>query len=185
MSREMPKKEHKKQPDLIDMVGKLLADVMDLGYSPVLIGGMALVVHGSTRVTRDFDFLIDQETREDEKLIRLFYKHHLELAATLDKKGNVTSTIDNSAVAAARLKIDKPKSAFFYNRDRGLKIDLLFDFPISAEKVRANALKKKVKSYTFLVASKADLVQLKRIAADNRGFSSDKLDIEFLYDLDE
>jgi hypothetical protein len=185
MSQEMPKKKRKKQPDLIDMVGMLLSDMADLGYSPVLIGGMALVTYGSTRVTRDFDFLIAQNAREDKKMIRLFYRHDLELVARLDSKGNVTGTIDNAKVAAARIKIDKPNSAYFYNRDQGLKIDLLFDFPILAETVLANAVKKKVKSYTLTIASKKDLVRLKQVAVDNREFSSDKQDLEFLYDLDE
>lgn len=181
----MSKKKNERQPDLIDMVGRLLADMADLGYLPVLVGGMALVIHGSTRVTRDFDFLISHRARESQELIRLFYRHHFELVAGLDKKGHVTSTIDNAKVAAARLKIDKPKSAFFFNRDRGLKIDLLFDFPIPAERVLADAMKKKVKSYTFSIASKKDLIQMKQIAASNRGLSSDEQDLQFLASLDE
>jgi hypothetical protein len=41
--------------DHLQAVGKI---VRALGLEPVLVGGMALVVLGSRRVTRDFDFVI-------------------------------------------------------------------------------------------------------------------------------
>jgi hypothetical protein len=166
--------------DLIEVVGKLLADISALGYTPILIGGMAMVTLGSPRVTKDFDFLIAKEAREHNELIKLLYKHRLQLVAKLDKYGNVAGTIDNAMVASARLKIDQPMSAYFYNRDLGLKIDFLFDFPLSAKKVLANAEHKKIRSYTFHIASKKDLIKMKKIAFAERKLSSDQQDLEFL-----
>jgi len=36
---------------------------------------MALVTLGSNRVTKDFDFLIEQEARKKKTLMEVFYKH--------------------------------------------------------------------------------------------------------------
>ena len=42
----------------LDAVGSVVEALAGLGLEPVLVGGMALVVMGSRRVTRDFDFLV-------------------------------------------------------------------------------------------------------------------------------
>ncbi len=42
----------------LDVVGELFEALARLGLEPVLVGGMALVVLGSRRVTRDFDLLV-------------------------------------------------------------------------------------------------------------------------------
>ena len=44
--------------DHLETVGDLAARLHALGLTPILVGGMALVVLGSRRVTRDFDFLM-------------------------------------------------------------------------------------------------------------------------------
>lgn len=41
--------------DLIEEVGVIATELASLGLRPVLVGGMAFVVLGSRRVTRDFD----------------------------------------------------------------------------------------------------------------------------------
>src|SRR5580765_358697 len=61
--------------NFIVSVGKLLQDISKLGYQPTLVGGMALVTLGSRRVTKDFDFLIGEEARDQKKLVQTFYKH--------------------------------------------------------------------------------------------------------------
>lgn len=58
--------------DLLGAVGELLTDLAGLGYQPTLIGGMALVVLGSPRVTRDFDFpLPAREVRARSRRTRI------------------------------------------------------------------------------------------------------------------
>ena len=44
--------------DHLETVGDLAARLQTLDLTPILVGGMALVVLGSRRVTRDFDFLM-------------------------------------------------------------------------------------------------------------------------------
>jgi hypothetical protein len=53
------------------------------GFEPVLVGGMALVVLGSRRVTRDFDFVIAHPGNRLARMIELLYDRGLELVSRL------------------------------------------------------------------------------------------------------
>jgi hypothetical protein len=92
----------------------------------------------------------------------------------------VASTIDNPAVACARLRIDKPASLFFFNRKIDLRVDLMLDFPEPAVDLLRNAKAVKIRSERLDVASPEDLLRLKEIARAGRSFAGDAQDIEFL-----
>ncbi len=164
----------------IDDVGEIVEALEKQGLTPVLVGGMALVILGSRRVTRDFDFLISSQTLDPKALVAIFYKKGFKLASRVNKEGEITSTIDNQNIAAMRLKLDSPSSVYFLNEKTGLRIDLLFDFPMKASEIVPNASKKKIQSYTFLVASKKDLLKLKKMAHKDRALATDAQDLEFL-----
>ena len=166
--------------DLIEEVGGIVTELASLGLRPVLVGGMALVVLGSRRVTRDFDFVIAQPQERLQMLLDVFYDRGLELAARVNEEGDVTATIDNRRVAHARLTIDEPSSAFFQHPTTGLRIDLLFDFPVPASELAARAKRTKIRSHVFQVASAKDLLQLKSAAAKSRSMPGDSDDIAYL-----
>jgi hypothetical protein len=56
----------------LESVGRVLAALRDLGHEPVLVGGMALVVLGSRRVTRDFDFVVAAPGAQLPRLLDVF-----------------------------------------------------------------------------------------------------------------
>lgn len=170
-------------PDIsthLDEVGEVASALADLGLEPVLVGGMALVIIGSRRVTRDFDFVIAEPGSRLESVVDVFYDRGLELASRLSAEGDVTATIDNRRVAVSRLRIDAPSSAYFYNSSTGLRIDLLFDFPLPAVVLARRAVRTKVRGHVLRVASEADLLRLKRIAKQQRSSPGDTEDIAFL-----
>lgn len=164
----------------VEEVAHLTSGLERLGLQPVLVGGMALVLLGSQRVTQDFDFVIRHPGELIEKVVDLFYGRGLELVSKLNAAGEVIATIDNRKVAAVRLRLDAPSSAFFFNRTTLLRIDLLFDFPIAAAELAANAAKIRIRGRVLNVASAADLLRLKEIAANKRSAGGDAQDIEFL-----
>jgi hypothetical protein len=164
----------------LDTVAAVFAQLDELGFRPILVGGMALVLMGSRRVTNDFDFVIGHPRERLDTLVEVFYQHRLELVSKLNDDGDVKSTIDNRRVAALRLRIDGPASAYFYDRTTGLRIDVLFDFPIPAATLAKNATRLKVASREFTIASEGDLLEMKRIASKARSFAGDAQDIAFL-----
>jgi hypothetical protein len=171
------------QKSLTESVGELIEDVMKLGHVPTLVGGMALALLDSNRVTKDFDFLIEEDARKNRELMKVFYRHGFELVSKLDERGNVVRTVDNPNVAHAKLNMDPPKSAYFFHRGLDLRIDLLFDFPIPARGVAQRAQGKTIKSHLFLIADKKDLITMKEMAVRDRKNPADLQDLEFLRSL--
>jgi len=158
-------------PDRVDhlqAVGDIVQGLRHLGLQRVLVGGMALVVLGSRRVTRGFDFVIGHQHDHLARTIDLFYDRVLELVSRLNDMGEVTSTIANRKVAATRLRQDAPASAYFFNAATGLRIDLLFDFPIPAATRAENAMRTRIRTHVFDIASEDDLLRLKTIAKASR-----------------
>jgi hypothetical protein len=161
-------------------VGEIVEGLRRLGLAPVLVGGMALVVLGSRRVTRDFDLVIARPGERLPDAIDLLYERGLELISGFDEAGDVTSTITNRRVAVARLRIDQPASAYFFAPETGLRVDLLFDFPIPAATLAERATRTRIRSHRFDVASEDDLLRLKQIARVERSEPGDVVDIAFL-----
>ena len=169
-----------KTSDYFQEIGEITQELDALGLNPVLIGGMALVILGSQRVTQDFDFVIREPKDLLEKMLEVFYQRGFELITRLTPQGEVKSTIDNQKIASIRLRIDGPSSALFFNPETELLIDLLFDFPIPATELAKNATKMKISSQIIPVASEKDLLRLKKIAKSSRSSPGDAQDIEFL-----
>ena len=166
--------------DYLRTVGGLAGALDAQGFEPVLVGGMALVLRGSQRVTRDFDLLVSTLGRSTEELVRLMYQHRLELVTKFTPAGEVKRTVDNVRIAVSKLKTAKPQSLFFCNPKTGLRVDILLDFPLPAHGVAQRAEKVKVGSGALRVASPQDLMQLKEIAYADRRSASDAQDLEFL-----
>lgn len=150
------------------------------GFQPVLVGGMALVVLGSQRVTRDFDFLVSRPAPSSKGLIEIMYRHKLELVTKFSPEGEVVRTVDNSRVATAKIDGEQPQSIFFFAWKTGLRIDLLLDFPLPAQSLAELATKVSFPSGHVRIASPPDLLKLKEIACIGRKSASDSQDLEFL-----
>jgi hypothetical protein len=160
----------------------LLRTLEERGLHPVLVGGMALVVLGSQRVTKDFDLLVSAAGLSRD-LVGVIYQRGYELVTKLNKAGEVERTIENPAVATARLKLDQPRSVFFYNRKTRLRVDLLLDFPLPTQDIADRAAKIGKAPRTLRVAAPEDLLRLKEIAYADRKAATDAQDLVFLRDL--
>ena len=164
----------------LDEVTEVADGLRRVGLEPILVGGMALVLLGSRRITRDFDFVIAHPRDRVSTLVDLFYDRGFELAAKVNDAGDIVATIDNARVASVRLTLDAPASAYFWHRTKRLRIDLMFDVPIAAAELAANAVETKIRGRILNVAAAADLLRLKEIAAKQRSAAGDAQDIEFL-----
>jgi hypothetical protein len=164
----------------LEAVEALVASLESGGFEPVLVGGMALVIRGSARVTRDFDFLVTPRGAPLGDLVRVMYRHRLELVTKLDKAGDVIRTVDRAKVAVAKVEAAPSQSLFFYDGRSGLKVDLLIDHPLPAHAVAERATRFKLKNSRIPVASTGDLFRMKEIAHRERQSAADGQDLEFL-----
>ena len=166
--------------DHLAAVESLADDLGRAGFDPVLVGGMALVILGSQRITKDFDFLVASSGASTRDLVRIMYRHRLELVTKVGPGGEVLRTVDSPRVANAKIGGSQPRSLFFYNEKTGLRVDLLLDFPLPARSVVLRAAKVRLKTGRIAVASPEDLLRLKEIAHADRKSASDAQDLEFL-----
>jgi hypothetical protein len=166
--------------DYIEEIGGLAEALEKKGFQPVLVGGVALVILGSQRVTKDFDFLVSLQGLSGGDIVEVFYSRGLELVTKFNQQGEVVRTVDNPKVAAIKLQSDLPQSLFFFNWKTRLKVDLLLDFPLSAKEVASRADRVNVKSRSLRIASTEDLIRLKELAYADRKSAADAQDLEFL-----
>jgi hypothetical protein len=166
--------------DHLDLVVGITEGLRRTGLDAVMVGGMALVVLGSRRVTRDFDFVIPAPGDRLHEVVAVMYGFGLALVSRLDDAGHVIATIDNERVANARLRIDRPVNATFHHTSSGLRVDLLFDFPVPAVDLVARATRLRLRNHHVLIASEEDLLMLKEVAAAAREAPGDAEDIAFL-----
>ena len=126
------------------------------------------------------DFVIPAPGDRLERIVSLFYDRGLELVSRLDEGGDAIATIRRRKVAAVRLRLDRPSSAYFFNADSGLRIDLLFDFPVPAAELDQQATRIRIRTHLFTNASVPDLLRLKQIAHASRSAPGAAEDIAFL-----
>jgi len=164
----------------LETAAALAVALEEAGHEPVLVGGMALVILGSQRVTNDFDFLISSPKPLTRRLVNLMYRHGFELITKLGPTGEVVRTVDSSRVAAIKIKMEDPRTLPFFNHRVGLRVDLMQDFPLPAHGLSQNAAKVRLSSGTIRVAAPPDLLKLKKIAYADRKSAADAQDLEFL-----
>jgi len=160
----------------------LLSELEQRGLEPVLVGGMALVILGSQRITKDFDLMVSSPDLSQD-LVEMIYRRGYQVVTKFNKAGEVERTIDNSTVAAARLKRDKPRSVFLYSWEKRLRVDLLLNFPLPTANIAARAAKIGKSPRTLRVAAPEDLLHLKELAYADRKSAADAQDLEFLRNL--
>lgn len=150
---------------------------------PVLIGGMALVLLGSTRVTRDCDLVIPDSPETRRRSVRAMYAEEFALVSKWDEERfRPVRLIESERVAAARLVLDNPAAAFFWNPASTFRIDLVYRVSVPAAELSARAVRTRLPGGVVLKrASVEDLKRLKEASLkDDPGRISDKQDLVFL-----
>ncbi|GEM_PF-1117445 len=167
----------------IQKLKQVVHNLTAVDYAPVLVGGKALALFGSPRLTFDTDIVIPaiKDLAAARLLTRAMRKADFYYVNALDNNGTPTGWIDTSTVAAARIMIDKPDTLFFWNQDLEMRIDILLDFPLKTSRLLATAEDKMLdKTTTIKVASLKNLKKMKEIAFNDRKKSKDAQDLEFI-----
>jgi len=164
-------------------LGKLVRRLHKAGFEPVLVGAMALVVYGSSRVTFDTDLLAARPRDLDQakRLMTAVAGAGFVYVTKFDQDRNPVSWIDVPSVAAARLTLDAPDTCFLWNARTEMRVDILLDFPIPASEVLEDTKTVTIGSAVMLpVASLPKLALLKELAVRDRNRPEDAQDLAFI-----
>jgi hypothetical protein len=165
------------------ILGKLVRRLRAAGYEPVLVGGMALIVYGSSRVTFDTDLLTARppDLAAAKRLMTAVFDAGFVYITKFDADALPISWIDVPNVAAARLMTDCPDTCFFWNRAAEMRVDVLLDFPLPASGIlRGSNSIELAANLRLAVASLEHLAALKEIAVRDRNRAEDALDLTFI-----
>jgi hypothetical protein len=134
----------------------------------VIVGGIAINLHGFLRSTADIDILVEMSNENLKKVVMI-----------LKKKGyRVKQPVDPMGIADRRTRLDwiqnKHMKAFNFYKDTELKeVDIIIDTPISYEVAKKNKVGFKTDIGFLPVISIDDLIKMKKKA----GRPADKIDV--------
>jgi hypothetical protein len=138
----------------------------------IVVGGVALALHGVVRLTADLDLMIHL----DEKNIAKF----IDVMGELGYKPRIPVRMEELKDADKRkwwLKEKNMKVFSFYHSQQAISlVDIFIYEPIDYEKARRNLIRIKAGNLSIPVASMNDLIKLKKIS----GREQDLADIEAL-----
>lgn len=159
----------------------------------VVIGGIALRLYNSPRLTHDIDLAV--RTLDVDIVTELMYRNGYYLITNVGNDS--VSIVLNLEKAQTWLTREKAGSASFIQLiaspesteipmekiDLSSQVDILFELGIPIMRLIADAHLVQLGDLSFRVASREDLITLKRLRSDRSAV--DEEDIRFLQSLDE
>lgn len=147
----------------------------DQGARYILVGGLAVVLHGHLRATGDVDLIIDLENNEVEKTLSA-----LEAAGFRPYAPVPAREFADPEKRAAWVR-DKGMLVFSLRPETGVPmVDLFLEHPIPFDQLWARSVLTTLRGVKVRVASIKDLMALKRMA----GRPEDLADIEALTEIE-
>lgn len=151
---------------------ELLQSLADARVAYVLVGGLAVQLHGFLRATFDIDLVLAMDDANLERFI--------EVAKGYGLKPGIPVPIDSlrNAEQIGQWHREKGMLAFSLREPQagGSVVDVLVRPDVTFDRLMANAVEGTLAGRRVLVASIEDLIEMKRIANRPR----DRLDIEAL-----
>ena len=146
------------------------------GVRYVVVGGVAVVLHGHVRLTADLDLVVDLSAGEAKRTIETLVSLGLEPRAPVDPLG-----FADPRQRAVWIKEKNMEVFSMWSRtDPMLVVDLFVEDPIPFEDLWARSEVVSLGNTSVRVAAIADLISMKRRAARPQ----DLLDIEELRKID-
>jgi hypothetical protein len=156
-------------------IQRLLRDLSAADVRFIVVGGVAVVLHGFLRVTADLDLVLDLDSENLRKAVDVFEREGFQPRPPVPLRAFC------DAEQRQRWKDEKNLLVFslWHPRQAGFEVDLFVDepFPFDAAYDRARLVASG--DQTIRIASIDDLINMKRVA----GRPKDAEDIEALTEL--
>lgn len=138
----------------------------------VVVGGVAVVMHGVVRLTADLDLMVHLE----EKNLAKFVEVMNELGYRPKVPVKAESFIDPENRRAWYEEKNMRVFSFYHPKKGIMLIDIFVNEPVPYDKIRKNSVKLKMGNLVIPTVSVKDLIELKEIS----GRPQDLADIEAL-----
>lgn len=147
---------------------EVLRDFQKERVKYVVVGGIALNLHGSLRNTADLDILVEMSDENLRKIVSILQRHGY----------RVRQPVDPLQIANAETRKNwihnKHMKAFNFFKDRGLKeVDIIIDSPVSYKAASGKAKKIKIDDLVLPLISINHLIKMKQPT----GRDIDRLDV--------
>ena len=137
----------------------------------VLVGGLAVNLHGFMRSTADLDILVEMSDANLRKVVSILRNKGYRVKQPVDPMGIADAKLRNEWIHGKHMK------AFnFYKEDELKEVDIIIDSPVSFKKAKKSAMRVRIGQTLLPVISIDNLIEMKR----GTQRSVDKFDIEAL-----
>lgn len=138
----------------------------------LIVGGLAVNLHGVPRVTHDIDIIVSTKNGNIKKLVEVFQKLNYSPRLPLDpiemvKPESVKDWIENRNLIAF---------SFYHKKHNYQIVDVLLDYPLNFEESYKNKVIKKAGDIEIFLLSLDDLIKMK----NHSGREQDISDIQLL-----
>ncbi len=141
----------------------------------VIIGGLALVLHGVVRLTADLDLIVDFEEKNLKKLLKVLEQLNFKPQLPIDAK----KLLEEKTRKKWEIEKNMKAFAFIHKKDDYKLIDIIINPPLSFNEVYKRKQVIQAQKTKINVISFEDLITFKKQAARTQ----DLKDIEMLLEL--
>ena len=144
----------------------------DAGVRYVVVGGLAVVLHGHARLTADVDLVVDLEAGQAMKAIDTLVAMGLQPRVPVNPRDFADPSVREAWIRDRGMQV----FSMFDPSNPMRVVDLFVDHPVPFEELWERAEEFELRNTTVRVASIHDLIHLKRLA----GRPQDQSDVEQL-----
>lgn len=138
----------------------LLKALAEADIRLVVVGGVAVVLHGRPRATQDIDLVVDLEAENVAKLIRLLSAHGFTPVADVEPNDLADPKIRDVWLEEFGMDVLR----FARDEPAGVQVDVFVRPPLPFERLWSNASTASLGSGYLRFAGIADLIESKRLA---------------------
>jgi predicted nucleotidyltransferase len=156
----------------VALIEPLFKALNEAGVRYVVVGGLAVVLHGYARLTADVDLIVDLDEEEARKAIEALVAIGLRPRAPVDPDDFSRRSVREAWVRDRGMQV----FSMVDPSNPMLVVDLFATHPIPFEELWSGAREMTLDDATVRVASIPHLIRLKRMS----GRAQDQIDIEHL-----
>ena len=130
------------------------------GVRYVVVGGLAVVLHGHARLTADVDLVIDLDPEQATRVIDALVEMGMQPRVPVDPRDFADQSIRESWIRDRGMQV----FSMFDPSNPLRAVDLFVDHPIPFDELCERAERVELSDTTVWVASIPDLIRLKRLA---------------------